>query len=330
MAKLRHKKELEQRWTTEQGENIYKTILKHINEGEAGRDIIEVALKQLLYSEELPVHKARNGKTFQLSDFRGIDFTSCNLSGADLGYGQYDYAKFEKCDLNNVNIFSANIKNASMSEVQGTKAWIHGVLLDNVNLDNAHFQDTEFNIKPYCTTFKKAYFKGCTMVCLKSNNVNFEGATFDNSSLSLQNSWLADNENGLEEGNTSWINLKSTVFKNSSELGTIGKWHTMYFDESKLFDIDFSGYAIQGPNPLQNASFQKAILKRVNFSGANLEGSNFENAYLEEVNFENATLENVNFRGTNLQNANFQGANVQGADFTGANTKGANFIGAEF
>jgi len=322
----RSKQELIQRWNAEEGRKAYAVILENINKGEQGRDIIEEALRHLPYSKELPIFHTRKGKPYQLSDFRGIDFSDQDLSNADLSYGQLDEAKFDNCRLDNVYFFASNVPNGSMKKVKGKKAWIHGVFLDNVVLDHSLFYDTEFNISIKNTSIKNAYFKDCTITCLNSENLDFEGTVFENTSLFLQNSGLKDEQ----EESIIWIGLNEVTFKGISSIGIRGKWQEIYFNKASLLDLDFSGYAIQGSDPLQNASFRGSILKNVNFESIDLKGADFENAILEDASFLNAGLQNVNFQGANLQNVNFQGANLQGSDFTNANTQGANFMGAEF
>jgi Pentapeptide repeats (9 copies) len=74
------------------------------------------------------------------------------------------------------------------------------------------------------------------------------------------------------------------------------------FGETKLENVDFSGFDLQGAN------FSKATLVNVNFTGANLDSAEFWMASLYNIDFTNTNLNNVSFALTReIQNVKIGG-----------------------
>jgi len=325
---------LKERWNTTVGREVYSTIIKNINKGGEGWDIIEKALEKLPHNDELPLlkqEKNNKSRNFRESDFRGIDLSNKNLSNSEPYFINAYGANLNSCKIDNSNFYVGTIEKASLMGIKGKNLWFSGTHIKNSNLDNTKFTETEFSCILQEVSFKNSLFRDCKLsLGFSSQNIDFTGSIFDNTRLSIYRGLEYENKEYLNEPSNCWLNLKKVIFTKGSRLTLTGKWEKIYFDEADLSGLDFSGYAIQGNNPLQNASFQRSNLKNINFSNLNLNDANMEQANLEGSNFENSILKNVNFRGANLQNANFRGANLQGADFTSANTKGVDFMGTEF
>jgi uncharacterized protein YjbI with pentapeptide repeats len=96
-------------------------------------------------------------------------------------------------------------------------------------------------------------------------------------------------------------------------------------DKAKWRDYIFLA---RGRN-LKGASFDYAILPRVDFTGADLEGATFGIAQLDRASFERAQLQGASFVGARLRGASFTGAHLEGSLFVSAQLQGASLAVAQ-
>ncbi|MEH1773876.1 nSTAND1 domain-containing NTPase [Nostoc sp.] len=198
------------------------------------------------------------------------DFSSINLSSADLRS-----AKLSNAKLGGVNLYSANLSNAD---------------LRGINLNSANLSSTDF--------------RGANFTSADLRGANFTGADLRNANLTSADLWRVNlSSTNLSNANLSSANLKDAIYTKETKFPRnfdfIGKQIYLIAPNSKLNGADLSGADLSGAD-LKGADLKGANLRGVNLFSANLSSADLRGALLSRTNLFNTDLSN-----TNLNNAVF-------------------------
>lgn len=171
------------------------------------------------------------------------------------------------------------------------------------------------------------YFQYCISQGTQSVLLDFNGVDLSGENFSMAMLSTA----GLPQSST-WMyaDLSNTVFGPNTIQSAVFDHAVMNgtnFRGAFLYQVTFNGSTGTGPD------FTGAICSgspgKADFSNASFPEADFSNAILQGAHFNNGNFTNAKFNGARLQGAIFNGAILGAADFTGAHLQGTQFTNTD-
>jgi len=319
------KKELGDRWETNDGKDRIERLIKAIAAGEDW-GLILVGFPHV---EEVPDNRDLRYIPFAGVDLRNANFINAamdgaNLHGANLRAAKLSSAqltkaicwraKLSEAKLTNANLSGAQLGAADLRESDLSGANLRGAdiavgILTDANLHEADLHGADLG----GAVFKGANLSGAQLQGVKMGGVNLDGAQLVGADLSG-----AD----LGGSNLCRADLSGAVFRNTNLGGSDMKNIQLSDpDDPDYKAADFTDASIGGAN-LCNTDLRGSILKNAelgssNLIGADLSGIDFENASLESADLSNANLHKARLNKAKLSGAKFSGTDLSGADLRG-------------
>ena len=235
----------------------------------------------------------------------GVNWSGCDLAGADLSRAPLDFA-----DLSGANLTGANVARAGFEETDFIDANLTGVSGNN-------------------TDFNGTDFTGADLTAVKLPGGSFPGASFasailaradlDHSDLGGVTAAKAD----LAGANLTSDRLNAASFSGASLKG------------ANLAHVALNGARLAGANLAGVTSgglvgLADSLPAGFSVSGgyligpyANLAGANLAGAFAVNDSFAHANVTRASLAGADLASADFAGANLAGASLKGADLTGA-------
>jgi len=271
----------------------------------------------------------------------GVNWSGCDLSGADLKFANMTGADLSAATLNNANLLHTTLGQANLSD-----ATFSGATLTVADVRQANVAGTAFgtatltglqgsNISGQPASLPANWLvvsvtdaSNSTHHYLIGPTANIQGAGLFGANLAgLDLEQLNISNGSLANTNLTGTDLAGANLANVQTGGIIGQpsalptdWFTLkgYLlgpganaAGANLAGADLTGRDLQGVN------FLEADLSGADLSGLNLDSDDFAQADLIGTNLSNTSLN------ADLQQANLTSANLTGATITGANLQGA-------
>jgi uncharacterized protein YjbI with pentapeptide repeats len=244
---------------------------------------------------------------FNKRDFRELDLSGADLSGASFKAANFSGANLGKVSFRDAKLNGANFAGADLRETDLSNADISGASLVRADISGA-------------------ILEGANLSMTDLNHANLKGAILIQSRLNCANL----NECDMREAHLSWADL-SGVALSMANVGD-ADLHDTKLDEADLIGADLHDADLHEADlheaDLRDANLHHANLHEADLSEADLSEADLSEADLSEANFGEARLRWTNLKGANLSGADFSMANLSGANLTGANLCGVDFTGA--
>jgi uncharacterized protein YjbI with pentapeptide repeats len=285
------------------GAKLTDTHLDEVNLSEAklsGVDLSSIKLSPISSNSDLKIIDFTSADLSQANlsnlDLRGAKFTSANLSGANLSG-----SNLSGLDLKGVNLTGANLRGAKLIKTDLSYLDLYQVNLSQADLTKAELTGT---------TLEKADLTNATLDQANLSMTNLKGAILTQAKL---------NKATLTETDLSQADLTQAEAEEASFLitkldkanFTQAKLNKAIIHESQMIETNFSHAQ------LAKADVKNSISLKVNFSSTNLIGARFIDVVLNQADLTEADCSNSMFEQVRLDKAQLSGADFTDAIFSG-------------
>ncbi|MEO0406912.1 MAG: pentapeptide repeat-containing protein [Cyanobacteria bacterium P01_A01_bin.135] len=165
-------------------------------------------------------------------------------------------------------------------------------------------------------SFRKASLEGIDLANFRADNINFEGANFQESKL-INTRWV---DCILRDAQLNSADFTDAVFRlcnlDQARINDT-KLSSAYLEDSTARGAQFDR-AILTEAVLTDTDFSRSSFCDANFEGASASGASFRGADLSRAVLRNADLSDTDLRGADLTDADLEGVILDGADLRGA------------